>query len=67
MQIQQISREKGLAESMEYQELLEHYRKVAGSMNGQWRDFAQHAYFHHLSALYGYQPVKVRTTELKQF
>ena len=67
MQVQQISEEEGLSESMEYAILLEHYRDVALSMNNQWRDFGQHAYFHHLSALYGYQPVKVRTTELRQF
>ena len=67
MQVQQISEEKGLSESMEYAILLKHYRDVALSMNNQWRDFGQHAYFHHLSALYGYQPLKVRTTELRQF
>jgi len=67
MQVQQISRDKGLAESMEYQELLQHYREVAVSMNAQWRDFGEHAYFHHLSALYGYQPVKVHSTELRRF
>ena len=67
MQLQQISREKGLAESMAYPELVEHYREVAAGMNAQWSDFAQHAYFHHLSALYGYQPVKMHSTELKHF
>ena len=67
MQVQQISRENGLADSMRYPELLEHYRNVALSMNAQWRDFAQHAYFHHLSALYGYQPVKIHSSELKHF
>jgi hypothetical protein len=67
MQVQQISLEKDLAESMGYGELVEHYRKVAVSMNAQWRDYARHAYFHHLSALYGYQPVKIESTELQHF
>lgn len=66
-QLQQISQEEGLADSMSYEELVDHYTAVAKTMNGQWRDNAQHAYFHHLSALYGYQPVKMRSAELKQF
>ena len=52
---------------MDYESLIEHYADVASVMNAQWRDNAQHAYFHHLSAIYGYQPVKLRSAELKQF
>ncbi len=67
MQLQQVSHNLGLAESEEYQELVQHYRDVAAVMNGQWRDFGEHAYLHHLSALYGYQPVKLHATELRRF
>ena len=66
-QVQQISQRGGLPDSATYSQLHEHYRKVNSEMNAQWRDFGQHAYFHHLSALYGYQPVKIRSSELKTF
>ena len=67
MHLQAISNEQGLSDSMDYESLIEHYADVASVMNAQWRDNAQHAYFHHLSAIYGYQPVKLRSAELKQF
>ena len=67
MQVQQISQQIGLAESMRYAELLEHYRQVETRMNAQWRENGQHAYLHHLNALYGYEPVRVQTSELKRF
>jgi hypothetical protein len=67
MQVQEISREKGLPGTTAYPGLLDHYRDVASSMNNQWRNYGQHAYFHHISALYGYQPLRIRSTELKTF
>ena len=67
MQVQEISREKGLPGTTGYPGLLDHYREVASSMNNQWRNYGQHAYFHHISALYGYQPLRIRSTELKTF
>jgi hypothetical protein len=50
-----------------YDELLAHYRGVDEELNRQWRDFGQHAYLHHLSALFGYQPVRIKRSELQQF
>jgi hypothetical protein len=67
MQVQEISQREGMPETATYSQLIEHYRRVSSEMNAQWRDFGQHAYFHHLSAIYGYQPVKIRSSELKTF
>jgi hypothetical protein len=67
MQVQEISARQGLPANATYAELHDHYRRVSSEMNAQWRDFGQHAYFHHLSAIYGYQPVKIRSSELRTF
>lgn len=67
MQVQEISQRQGLTDTATYPQLTDHYREVSDAMNVQWRDFGQHAYFHHLSALYGYQPVKIRSSELRTF
>jgi hypothetical protein len=32
-----------------------------------WRDHGQHVYLHHLNALFGYQPLVIRETNLKRF
>ncbi|MEM1112587.1 MAG: hypothetical protein AAGI11_11825 [Pseudomonadota bacterium] len=67
IQLQSISQEQGLSASMDYAALTDHYAAVAARMNEQWRSNARHAYFHHLSAIYGYQPVQLRSGELKRF
>ena len=67
MQVQEISQRQGLPETATYPELHDHYRGVSTTLNAQWRDFGQHAYLHHLNAVYGYQPIKIRSSELKTF
>ena len=67
MQVQTTSQEVGLPESATFPQMQDHYREVSARINDQWRDFGQHAYFHHLSAIYGYQPVKIRSSELRTF
>jgi hypothetical protein len=67
MQVQAISLETGLPESATYPQLRDHYRRVSATINAQWRDFGQHAYFHHINAIYGYQPVRIRSNDLRRF
>jgi hypothetical protein len=36
-------------------------------VDGLWRGNAQHAWLHHLNALFGYQPVLIREQRLMRF
>jgi hypothetical protein len=65
--IQELSREHELAGKVTYPSLLQHYQEVDALLNLQWRESAQHAYLHHLSAVYGYQPIRLRSSELETF
>lgn len=67
MLVQQLSAERELASEVDYPTLLQHYREVHIRLNAQWRDYGQHAYLHHLSAVFGYQPLLIRSSELKTF
>jgi len=67
MLVQEISREQALAGNIDYHQLLEHYRIVDSKLNVQWRDYGQHAYLHHLNAVFGYQPVRIRSSEFRSF
>lgn len=67
MMVQELSQQNALEGEIDYPTLLEHYKKVDAKLNIQWRDYGQHAYLHHLNAVYGYQPIKIRSTELKSF
>jgi len=40
--------------------LLAYYRNLDMRVNEIWRNEAQHAFFHHLNALFGYQPLMIR-------
>lgn len=40
--------------------MIERYRTAAGRITALWRDEGGHAFFHHLSALFGYEPVLLR-------
>ena len=42
-------------------ELYARYRAVETALGQAWHDKGNHAFFHHLSALFGYKPLKVRT------
>lgn len=41
-------------------ELLKHYQRVHQEIDRIWRDHGQHAYLHHLNALFAYQPMLMR-------
>ncbi len=47
--------------------LLDYYRGVDERVTALWRDYGQHVYLHHLNALFGYQPLVIRETNLKRF
>ena len=65
--IQELSGEDPLAGHVSYDELLDHYREVDVRLTAQWREFGQHAYLHHLSAVFGYEPIRLRASELRRF
>jgi hypothetical protein len=67
MLVQEHSAEIALPEQVDYPALLDHYTQVDAQMNNQWRDSGQHAYLHHLSAIFGYQPIRIRSNGLKTF
>ncbi|MDX1514456.1 MAG: hypothetical protein R3174_12020 [Gammaproteobacteria bacterium] len=47
--------------------LLDYYREINDEVSTLWRNQGQHVYFHHLNALFGYQPLIIRETNLKRF
>lgn len=42
------------------EDALERYATVNAKVNELWSEYAQHAFFHHLSGVFGYQPMTVR-------
>lgn len=64
--IQQVTAEQPLDEPSP-DALLDYYRTVNDRVTALWRDNGQHVYLHHLNALFGYQPLLIRETNLKQF
>ena len=65
--VQELSAKDPLSGEVDYNAFLAHYQAVDRQLTTQWRDFGQHAYLHHLSAVFGYQPLKLRNTELRTF
>lgn len=49
------------------QPLLQRYRNVEDALTEIWFEEANHAFFHHLSALFGYKPVRVIMREIMTF
>lgn len=47
--------------------LLDYYQTINERVTTLWREQGQHAYLHHLNALFGYQPLVIRETNLKRF
>ena len=47
--------------------LLDYYRSVNDRVSALWRVHGQHAYLHHLNALFGYELLIIRETNLKRF
>lgn len=48
-------------------ELHERYQAVETALDGLWFEQANHAFFHHLSALFGYKPVRVIRRDIMTF
>ncbi|MEH6634165.1 MAG: hypothetical protein V7700_01545 [Halioglobus sp.] len=67
MQVQELSTENELRGEVDYPALLQHYQEVDARLNAQWQKNGQHAYLHHLNAIFGYQPILIRSNELKTF
>lgn len=45
----------------------EYYRGIDEEITRLWREHGQHAYLHHLNAVFGYQLLIIRETNLKRF
>lgn len=67
MLVQELSQADALEGEVDYATMLQHYQTVDSRLNDQWRRYGQHAYLHHLSATFGYQPLQIRSTQLKNF
>jgi hypothetical protein len=65
--VQEISAQSKLEGRVDYPALLEHYRMVDEQLTAQWRETGQHAYLHHLNAVFGYQPLQIESTILTSF
>lgn len=64
--IKQVSAEQPL-EDPSPASLLDYYRTVNEQVTALWRDYGQHVYLHHLNAVFGYEPLIIRETNLKRF
>lgn len=67
MLVQELSQQDAPDAEVDYPALLQHYEKVNARLNAQWQSYGQHAYLHHLSAIFGYQPLQIRSSELRTF
>ena len=47
-------------QSLEVSGLLESYRQADITITSMWREEGQHAFLHHLSAIFGYEPLLIR-------
>jgi hypothetical protein len=66
--IEQIAEQKGRpGASTDTSDLLVFYREVNLDINRTWKFEGNHAYFHHLNAIFGYQPVVVWEKRLMTF
>lgn len=55
------------SETLSPENLLSYYKQTNDRVSTLWREQAQHAYLHHLSALFGYQPVLIRKSAMTRF
>ena len=49
-----------LAARPDLPERLEYYRDVQADLTALWRQFGHHALFHHISGIFGYEPLEMR-------
>lgn len=45
----------------DFLEIKTHYENVDSSLQMLWKQYGQHAYFHHLNAIFEYEPILIRT------
>ncbi len=55
-----VSTEIGSPEGASVPEMLRHYRQVHEEVTALWQGQGQHAYIHHLSALFAYEPLLIQ-------
>jgi hypothetical protein len=65
--ITQMRSERGSPDTTELAQQLEQYRQLQGQISQLWNDSGQHAFLHHLNALFGYQPVLIREQRSYRF
>ena len=65
--IEEVGAEDPQPEYSDMAAVIDYYRTVNDRVNTLWREEGQHAYLHHLNALFGYQPLVIRETNLKRF
>ena len=58
--IEQVAIDLQLSISLDTASLLEGYRQVSQTVDEIWRLHGQHAFLHHLNAVFGYQPLLMR-------
>jgi hypothetical protein len=47
--------------------IVDYYREINEQVSALWREQGQHAYLHHLNALFDYQPLVIRDSSLRRF
>jgi len=65
--VQELSSQDQLKGEVSYDDLLAHYQDVDIRLTAQWREYGQHAYLHHLSAVFGYEPIHIRGPDFRRF
>lgn len=65
--IDEVKAQRPPPDELSVDEALDYYRGVHDEVSTLWREQGQHAYLHHLNALFGYQLLIIRETNLKRF
>jgi hypothetical protein len=65
--IDQVSRERDMADDAALGVMLEHYTQVNHAINRIWQQEGYHALLHHLNAIYGYEALVYWEKRLKSF
>ena len=65
--IAEVKTSRPQSETVSLDALLAYYRDINDEVSTLWRENGQHAYLHHLNAVFGYQLLIIRETNLKRF
>lgn len=65
--ISEVKKTRPIKDDPTIEELIAYYRGLNDEVSALWREHGQHVYLHHLNALFGYQPLVIRETNLKRF